>query len=184
MCVRTGSLSCKLCRLWAAHVEENNSEEVYCQCRGVETEPSVPLRFATAAFHQGVQHNLSGQTRKPKAVHTWINTNKRFVSRLIVKAAFEKECNCYVIRELSERTAKQSSSVWWSAICSNVWERQRTNSHTKPFIFRSASLAYLQITLDEWQPGIRIKCEFFSACNVAPCFPLFFLFFFSILERS
>lgn len=175
MRVGTVSLPRRPWQLWAARVEENNSEVVYRQRRGVETEPPVPSGFATVAFHQGVQHNLSGQTRKPKAVHTWINTNKCFVSRLIVKAAFEKECNCYVIRELSERTAKQSSSVWWSAICSNVWERQRTNSHMKPFIFRTASLAYLQITLDEWQPGICIKCGFCSACNVAPCFP--FLFF-------
>lgn len=37
-----------------------------------------------------------------KAVHIRINTTKCFVSRLIVKAAFEKECNCNVIRELSE----------------------------------------------------------------------------------
>lgn len=180
MCVRTGSRSCKLCRLWAAHVEENNGGGVYYRCRGVETEPSVPFRFATVAFHQGVQHNLSGQTGKPKAVHTWINTNKCFVSRLIVKAALEKECNCYVIRELSERTAKQSSSVWWSAICSDVWERQRTNSHTKPLIFRSASLAYLQIALDEWQPGICIKCEFFQRLQ---CGSVFSFLFISVLER-
>lgn len=63
--------------------------------------------------------------KEAEAVHTWINTTKCFVSRLIVKAAFEKECNYYVIGELSERTAKQSSSVWWSAICSNVCRRER-----------------------------------------------------------
>lgn len=113
--------------------------------------------------------------KEAKTVHTWINTTKCFVSRLIVKAAFEKECNCYVIGELSERTAKQSSSVWWSAICSNVWgregegEREREREMDKKwceadYILSASSVVqlckcvYKSYILDEWS-RVYIKCE-------------------------
>lgn len=57
--------------------------------------PSVPGKLETAARSLQTSEEV-------KAVHTRINTTKCFVSGLIVKAASEKECNCYVIQELSE----------------------------------------------------------------------------------
>lgn len=79
----------------------------------------IYIHKITLSFLYRWEHNL-WTNKEVGAVRTCTNTAECFVSRLIVKAAFVKESNCCVMGRLSERTAKQSSSVWWNAICSNV----------------------------------------------------------------
>lgn len=67
------------------------------------------LNLETVAFYLGANTISLDKQGSRSCPH--MNKYNQVFCQLIVKAAFEKECNYYVIGELSERTAKQSSSV-------------------------------------------------------------------------